>query len=206
MAAALDVSAELDRQDMGAVMSAMRRNMAMLGKSLPQSLKFTGWAVADSLRVATKLSPKKRPVREVPKERTRRGNKVFEVERLSSGGRKSTFRVFGKNKREVNKLPSVIIQNRGLAARAWHFAQRKLGSGRGGARVSAKAQKLARRYTSVEMNLRGNNPSITIRNRLKYAGDAFKTSGEQTINNVLERAARRMEKITLAKAAKALGR
>jgi hypothetical protein len=55
------------------------------------------------------------------------------------------------------------------------------------------------------MQLRGDNPTAKIENRLDYAIPAFKTSGQQTLNNVAERAARRMQKITAAKLAKRMG-
>jgi hypothetical protein len=201
MAAAIEFDARLDSQGVSSLMRQMRASAKALNISLGNAVKFTAWAVADSLRAATDESPKKRKLTEVRGERTKAGNKVFEVERWSRG-RKTTFRVFAKNKREASKLPQVRIALRGLARKSWHFAQRRLGSSRGGPKVTARATSIARRHGSATMQLRGDNPTAKIEN---YAIPAFKTSGQQTLNNVAERAARRMQKITAAKLAKRMG-
>ena len=205
MAAAIQFDAELSRQDVGRLMRQMHATARDLGLSLANAVKFTGWAVADAFRTSTKESPKRRKLTEL-KDRplTRRGNKTFLAVRLHRG-RKTTYNVFAKNKREANKLPQVQIKNRGLARKAWHFPQKQLGSGRGGGRVGASAVKIARRHGSAELHLEGDNPWVRITNSLDYAADAFKTSGRQTVNSVAERAARRMQKITAAKVAKKLG-
>jgi hypothetical protein len=202
MPATIEFDAKLSGQ--GTLMREMRASAKALGLSVAGGVKFTGWAVADAFRTATKESPKKRKITEVKGARTKAGNKTFEVERWHRG-KKTTFLVYAKNKREANKLPQVKIGNRGLARKAWHFPQRKLGSARGGGKVGTTATRIARRHGTVELHLRDENPSVKITNSLDYAADAFKTSGQQTINNVLERAARRMQKMTAAKVAKRMG-
>ena len=210
-AAVIDLSAELDRQGVRRLIDDMQKSAKGGARAIAKELKFAAWGVTDACRTATQISPKTRPIKEVPQYETFHGRrrrvigmKTFEVERLSRKGRK-TFTIKARGKREAKKDKRVIIDTRGLAARAWHWAQGKLGSKRGGGRVGPKAQKLARRYSHVEMNLRVDNPMIKIKNKLEYAMSAFKTSGEQTVNDIVARAGRRLEKIAAAKLAKKLG-
>lgn len=205
MAAAIDLSAELKKQDIARLMRDLNRRAEKSKRSVAKELKFTGWAVADALRVATKISPKKRPVRELEKRgKTRRGNKAFEVE-ITRKGKTDTRIIYAKGKREANKAKAVRIENSGLAMRAWHFAQSRLGSRKGGGKATAAAKRRGRRFSRVKMDLRASNPYIILQDRIEYAMSAFKTSGEQTVNNVVGRATRRMEKLAALRAAKHMG-
>jgi hypothetical protein len=208
---AVDVTAEVRRQDISALMRQMRRNAEAFGRSVPSSVKFAAWAVADALRAATKIAPKYHDIEEIKSLRQFSrvgedkiyGDRTYDITQYSRG-RTRVFRVTAPGRREVKKMPVAQIQLRGLAAKAWHLAQRKLGSGRGGAKVSPRASEKATRYGMVSMNLGGNNPSVTITNKLNYASQAFKSDGEQTISNVMERAASRMAHIIDGKLKKKL--
>jgi len=202
-AGAIDVAAILSKQDMAGVMSEIERRSRTLGVSLKKATMFAGWTVADSLRLATKIAPKRRTIRETDAPLTRRGNKTYEVESMS-GGKKTTFKIYAKGKREANKNPRAQIKRRGLAAKVWHFGQRPLGSGRGSPRTDAKTSKRARNSMTVTVR-GGQNPSVEIENRLGYASQAFKSSGEQTVNNALSRAAARMVHMTNAALVKQMG-
>jgi hypothetical protein len=204
MAGAIEFDAELSGQDVAALMRQMKASAKALNLSMAKSVKFTGWSVSRSLGAATQEAPKKRKIKEVTGEKTRRGNKVFEVERWHRG-RKSTFRVFARNKREASKLPQVKIALAKLAKKSWHWTQRKMGSSVGGAKVGAEANRLARRHGTVELHLRGDNPWLRINNTLEYILSAFKTSGQQLLSNVVERAARGMQKTTADKVARKMG-
>lgn len=203
MSAALDISAELQRQSISGIMAQMHRASSAVGKSLGQSTQLTAWAVADALRVATNISLKKRPVREIGADIVDR-KKIFEVEGYKRG-RKFTFQMRAADKREAMASKRVKILNTGLAAKSWHWPQSKLGSSRGGKQVSAYTKDLAEKYSSVTAHLSGENPSVLIENKLPYATEAFKASGDQTVSNVMERAAKRMAHIIDGQIARKFG-
>ena len=201
MSAAIDISAELSKQDVGLVLREMHRGNAALGRSLGKGVQAAGWAIADSLRTATALSPKKRPVTEVKGQITKKGNKTFEVERWHKGA-KRTFNVYAKGKREANALPQVKIKNRGLAAKAWLWSQVALGTGRGGTRVGPEAARIAKQQSHVSRDLKSSNPWVRIENSLEYASRAFKTDGPQAIDSVMQRASRKLEEYVKRQLAK----
>ncbi len=191
--AALQFDAELSKQDTRALMAGMHRARRQLNMPLGKATQFTAWAVADALRTATKVSGKYRPLTQVGRTVSAAGNKQYEVESYR-GGTKKTFSVWAKGVREARKLRAVMIARRGLAASAWGWAQGMLGR-RGGMRVDGKTHGIARNYTDVTKRIRGEDPMVRIDNRLGYATQAFKGSGEQVLANVMQRAAGRMEHI-----------
>jgi hypothetical protein len=209
---AVDVTATLRRQDIGDLMRAMERARKEVGKSLGNSVKFAGWAVADALRTAARVSPKKRPVRlddermaDPAQKRYARGLKPFLAERVHyrKGRYDIPFRAAGLREAKASKWAK--IGNSGLAARTWHAAQSRLGSGRGGKKVEPYTQGLAQQFGSVTLRVKGDDPFVRIDNRLPYAAAAFKGDGEQTVSNVMERAARRMMHVIDGQIAKKMG-
>lgn len=201
MSAAIDIEAVISKQDIGLVLREMHRGNAALGRSLGKGVQAAAWSIADSLRTATALSPKKRPVTEVKGQITKKGNKTFEVERWHKGA-KRTFNVYARGKREANALPQVKIKNRGLAAKAWMWATVALGPGRGGTRVGPEAARIAKQQSRVSRDLKSSNPWVQIDNKIEYASKAFKASGPQTIDNVMQRASRKLEEYVKRQLAK----
>jgi predicted TIM-barrel enzyme len=204
MSATIDMSAVVSKQDVSALMRQMRRAEKDIGMSLGQSVKLTAWAVADALRAATKVSDKRRKVVEDLTRGIRGLRKPFIVQAIRKNKEKE-FPIRATSKREANAHRVAQIGNRGLAQRAWLWAQGHVGARRGGGKVGAKTAQLAEKYTSVQVRVKGNDPMVRIDNRLPYALDAFKSSGEQTVSNAMERASRRMMHIIDAKIAKKLG-
>ena len=201
MTAAIQIS--FPNSDLRRLRSSMERNARDLGKSVRQSVKFAAWAVAESLRLATKIAPKHRAIEPTGKV-TSSGNKEFSVT-SDRGAKSKTFNVYAPNKRAAQKLPQVTIARRGLAASLWGKTQSKLGRRGRSASVNGKTDSLASRLGSVQQKLSGDNPAIIITNRANYAMDAFKTSGEQTVGNAIERASRRMEHMIDADVRKKMG-
>ena len=201
---ALDVSTAISKQDIGLVLREMHRGNAALGRSLGAGVKAAGWAIADSLRTATKLSAKKRPVTEIKGQITRKGNKAFEVERWHNGTKRN-FKVYARGKREANALPQAKVKNRGLAAKAWLWSQAALGTGRGGTRVRPEAARIAKQQSRVSRDFKSSNPWVQIDNKIEYASKAFKASGPQTIDSVMQRASRKLEEYVKRQLAKKVG-
>lgn len=216
MSTASDIQMQIDQQSVSGVMRELQARSKKLNEPLSKSVKMAAWAIADALRAATRISPKRRPVEQDPesalKDRAaasglsflqKGGKGKWKVHALRKGQAKIyTVRAADRKEAEAHRVAQ--IGNRGLAQKSWHWMQSRLGSSRGGTRVASKTMEIVRRDTSVELMLTGENPTVKITNRLPYAGDAFKTSGAQTLANVMERAARRLMHITDAQAAKAM--
>ena len=198
----INLDVVLNQQDMNRLTREMRRAQQVL-KHEWGGLKMTAWAVADALRTATVTAPKYRTLKDTGR-KTRRGNKVYEVT-LYERGRKKTVNVYAATKREAKKRAAAQPRNRGLAKATWAKVQGKLGRRGATGPATSDAKKLTERYGHVQMNLRGNNPFVRITNKLHYARSAFKSSGQQTLDNVLSRAAGRLMHILDAKVAKAFG-
>jgi hypothetical protein len=182
----------------------MKRNAKLVSGDMGRSLQLTAWAVADSLRTSTTVSPKYRPLKLKFKPEVGDELKFYEVQKVKNGV-PMPFTVRARNKREAKKKRGVLIGRRGLAARGWGWAQGKLGRQGSRANRGPAADKMARRLVMVTKNTRGDKLFVQIRNRVNYAMEAFKSSGEQTLNNVMARAARKIERITEQRLAKRMG-
>jgi hypothetical protein len=94
---------------------------------------------------------------------------------------------FGKRVEPVLVVPSImdhprrLIPHRGLAKMAWRKAQALIGSG-----GSADGMKV-RNIASVQINRSETDPSVTLNNKLRYAGAAF-VSGESAVGIAMENA------------------
>jgi len=192
---------QFPQADVDALMRQIHRNSNSLGKSLGSSVKFAAWSVADALRVATKISNKNRSV-EDSGERRKKGLKKFIIERFHGDKPMRKLDVYAKNKSEATEKTVVKIRNRGLAQKAWHWPQSKLGSSRGSPKVSNNTSRIAANNGSTEIHLEGQNLWISITNKLNYANDAFRSGGAQTVENTMARAATRMAHMIDSKIAK----
>lgn len=178
----------------------MRRAESVLGKDTGQAVKFAAWAVARSLGASTKVAKKYRPYK--AEATTRKREKKFIVTSHRRGGA-NTFPVYAPSVAELKRTPYVRIGNQGLAKGSWMWGIRALGSVSGsGAGVGKSAKRYAKQWIDVGKQLRGNNPTVTIRNRLGYILDALR-GGPQDVTTAMARGARQMAKIIDAKAAKA---
>jgi len=84
---------------------------------------------------------------------------------------------------DITQHPKRVIRKSGLAKKTWMSAKSIAGSG--GTRGAMGVGRVA----SVFVDRNKYNPSITIRNKLRYARDAFK-SGEGAINSAMSAAAK----------------
>ena len=208
MADGIDISATLNKQDIRAFNALIIRNSKEFGKSLKSSLQFAAWSIAGALAASTKIAPKFRPYRKVKEARKKRGEErygaLYEVD-FDRSGKKFTRQVRAKSVGELKKKSQVMVRNYGLAAASWSFAQSKLGKRDSvGAKIAAHARKKASSFGAVTFHKDRTNPKVTIQNKLNYAYDAFKTSGRQTVANVMERAVKRMAHVIEGKLAKAM--
>jgi hypothetical protein len=209
-AAALDIQAVLNRQDVSNLVAQMDRARRVLGLSLPQSVRFGAWAVAGALGTATRIAPKRRKIEAVSQgvtfgqEGTQRGKIRFRVT-SERGGRVKTFMISADSAAAAKQHPRVKIARSGLAKASWGWPQRKLGRGAGAfGGVTARARTDAERATRVVQKLSGENPFVEMHNRLGYVEDAMR-GGARTVESAFERAAKRMVQVIDAKAAKVLG-
>ena len=178
----------------------MRRAESVLGKDTGQAVKFAAWAVARSLGASTRVAKQYRPYK--AEATTRKKVKKFVVTSHRRGGA-NTFPVYAPSVAALKKMPQVRIGNKGLAKGSWMWGIRALGSVAGsGAGVGKSAKRYAQRWIDVGKQLRGNNPTVTIHNRLSYILNALR-GGPQDVTTAMARGARQMEKIIDAKAKKA---
>lgn len=190
-------------RDLAALRSQMERAGKDLHKSGGQAVKFGAWAVASSLGASTKVSAKNRPVAEIPT--SRKKTKKFEITSFKAGS-KRVFPFYATGKRELLKSGIVRIGKKGLAKASWMWGIKKLGSSRGaGSGSTASAKKTGRKVIDVTQALRGDNPSVTIRNKLDYVMEALR-AGPQDVETAMGRAARQMEKIINDRIAKTVFR
>ena len=206
----IDLQANLDRQSMNALSGQIDRAVKTLGKTLPEAVQFGAWAVASTLATSTRVAPKLRKIEAASQGvsfadgKAVRGNVAFRVT-SDKGGSSKEFTVYAPNKAAAKKLPQVRIALHGLAKASWGWAQRKLGSGTGAfGGVSIKGRQRAANAQVVEKGLQHVNPYIQITNRLGYITEAMQ-GGENAIDTVMERAARRMQHVINGKVAKAFG-
>lgn len=170
----------------------MRRAESLLGKDTGQAVKFAAWAVARSLGASTKVSKKYRPYK--AETTTRKNTKKFAVTSHRRGGA-NTFPVYAPSVAELKRTPYVRIGNKGLAKGSWMWGIGALGPIKGsGAGVGKSAKRYARRWVDVGKQLRGNNPTVTIVNKLGYIADALR-GGPQDVTTAMARGARQMAKI-----------
>ena len=178
----------------------MRRAESVLGKDTGQAVKFAAWAVARSLGASTRVAKQYRPYK--AESTTRKRVKKFAVTSHRRGGT-NTFPVYAPSVAELKRTPYVRIGNKGLAKGSWMWGIGALGPIKGsGAGVGKSAKRYARRWVDVGKQLRGINPTVTIRNKLGYIVDALR-GGPQDVTTAMARGARQMEKIIDDKAAKA---
>ena len=178
----------------------MRRAESLLGKNTGQAVKFAAWAVAQSLGASTRVAKQYRPYKE--ESTTRKRVRKFVVTSHRRGG-ENTFPVYVQSVAELKRTPYVRIGNKGLAKGSWMWGIRALGKvGGSGAGVSKSAKRYAQRWMDVGKQLRGNNPTVTIRNSLSYIHDALR-GGPQDVSTAMARGARQMAKIIEDNAKKA---
>lgn len=185
-----DVSIDFPRQDVRSLFAQMERARRELGKGLGQSLRFAAWSVASSLGATTKVAPKYRPYREV--EKSRGGQRKFTVTSHKKGSPK-TFTVRAANVAALKQTPQARIGKAGLAKSAWFWGLKKLGSSKGFSMkgATASARKAGGGVVDVMQRVRGDDPMITIVNRLGYARSALR-GGESAITGAMGKAARHM--------------
>jgi len=184
-------------EDVRALFAQMDRAVKELnipiGKALKQAGNILGRTMGTSSRVATRdVKAKKRVIKEVKGEKSRRGNKKFEVISWRSGSRK-TFFVYAKNKREASKKGKVKIGKFALAKATWARIASRIGSAGAMGGATAGAKRTAQKYGKVTFRFTGNDPFVKMTNKLDYALSALR-GGEQDVNTAMARAARGLSK------------
>jgi len=207
---AIDIEASINRQDTGALMAQMKRAKELLNLDYGRAVQFGAWAVAGALAASVRVAPKHRAIEAVSQAISFRdgsivrGNLAFRVT-SDKGGESKQYTVYAPSKAEAKKLPQVRIGMRGLAKASWGWPQRKLGSSTGAfGSVTVRARSKAERVQAVAKNLKGDNPYVQIDNRLGYIEDAM-IGGPRRIDDVMERAAKKMVHVINGKIAKRMG-
>lgn len=153
--------------------------------------------VVRSIGASTKVAPKTRIVQEnkiSAPARGRRGYKSFDVTGYFGKPRTLQTRTVRATSLRDAKKRFGTIRNRGLAKATWSVAMRNFG--RSGAVPVSAAQQVARKasdFVTTDKNLRGDDPVITIRNRLPYAEQALQ-GGPKDVNTAMARAAEAMQR------------
>jgi len=223
MTTAIDIQAEINKQDFSKIVGQMERARKELNMTLKQSVQMARYYIASSLAGSTRVAPKMREVVENPDPRAKTDGRVakFGVMKFDRNGKQyfspiyktgefgkyvfqdkktMTWLVRDKATGAVTKATQStgtgqfdvagimqdkrrIIGRRGLAKKAWSWGQSRNGSG---SIMGVEA---------IDVNWTGGeeNPTVTLHNKLRYAGDAFKMDGEQAVDSVMQRAFRRME-------------
>lgn len=219
----VDIQIELNKQDFSKIAAQIQRAQTVLNIPLKQAVQMARYYIASSLAATTKVAAKLRKVVPNPDQKAKTDGRMakFGVMKYDRNGNEyfaPIYRTgeFGKirfpNKKtaewlvrdpvtgEVSKasmstgtdefqVPGImqdkrrIIGRSGLAKKSWQWAQSRTGEGN-----IFNVSSIAVRWSGGE-----EDPTITIFNRLRYAGAAFKTEGEQTLDNVMERAHRKMQ-------------
>ena len=122
----IDTTIDFPQGDVDRLFTQMRRAEKELGRSLGQSVRFAGWAVAGALGARTKVAKKFRPYRKVS---TRRGVGEYRVTSYRQGSA-NKFTVRAKSVKELKTMPQVKIGRAGLAKSAWYWGLKKIGGGR----------------------------------------------------------------------------
>ena len=178
--------------DVRALARQMARAEKELGKSTGQAVRFGAWAVASSMGASTKVSKQKRPVREVST--TRKTQRKFEITSHKTGSAHK-FTRYAAGKREINRSRFVRVGKSGLAKASWFWGIKALGSSRGsGGKMTKSAKTSGKRFMQVYKNLKGSNPSVTIKNGLGYIMDALR-GGPQDVSTAMARGAKQMAHI-----------
>jgi hypothetical protein len=192
------ISAQLDAGDVAELQRQMRRAIVQLGKDSGEALRWAAWSLAKTLGTSTRIAPKHRKVRKVGDSLDRK-SELFEVESFRSGTAR-TSKMWASSRTEALNSTRARIGNRGLAKSAWSWGIKALGSG--GAfpsGTSSRMVRLAQSNLRTEKQLTGEDMHVTLDNRLRYAGLAFKSSGQQTVSSAMSRAARMMQRTINAK-------
>ena len=187
--------------DVRALFAQMERAVKELnipmGKALKQAGNVLGQTMGTSTRVATRDGKaQKRIIHEVKEAKgiaKRRGTKKYEVISWTSG-KKTTFNIRAKNKREANKKRQVKVRNFGLAKMTWARIASGIGSSMAtsAGKATPWAKRKADRYGRVTFRFTGDDPFVTMTNNLYYAIPALQ-GGENTVNTAMARAARGLE-------------
>ena len=226
----IDLQANLDRQSMANLSTQMDRAVTTLGKTLPQAVQFGAWAVVSTLGTSTRIAPKFRDI--VPfaqnvnlgasRKKEQRGETVFQVKpydgktyhvmagsaaAVKQGKGHLAFYSFRNGQWFASQTQAAqpLIRKSGLAKASWGWAQRGLGSGAGAfGGVTVLARQRAANAQVVEKGMQSVSPYIQITNRLGYVTEAME-GGQHAIDNVMERAARRMQHVIDGKVRSAFG-
>ena len=194
---ASDVAIEFPTADVKALMQQIKRASKMLNIPLGRAVRMAGNMLGRTMGTSTRVpkrnvKAKKREIREIKGEKSARGKKKFEVITWKRG-RKDTFTVYARNKREVSRMPQVRISKYGLAKMTWVRIASRLGQGGSSGGALPGAKRAARDAGKVEARLRGDDPYVKLINQLSYAIPALQ-GGENEVNTAMERAARGLAK------------
>jgi len=193
------IMAEVNQGDIDRLMATMWKAERTLNKSVGESIRWTAWALAKTLGTSTKVSKKSRPVKRDATAKVRGKKQAFSVKSYRGGTIKER-RIYAESLRAAKASRAATIGRRGQAKAAWSWGIRALGSGGSmPSGMKSGTARIAGNNMHVTKHLTGNDKHILIENKLRYAGAAFKTQGDQSVNTAAARAGRMMEKQIRAK-------
>ncbi len=194
------MSNTLSFQVRGADISALRREMERarveLGKTLGASLKWAAHSIAVTLGKRTIVAKGTRPVMadEADKKSAESmwdramGTRKFIVQDERRHPPRLVH-IRARNLYEARRHPAAAVKNAGMAKAAWLWNIRKLGRADVSAKgVTASAKAKAQKHAAVSSNLKGDDPFVVMRSRVKYA-EAALMNGEQSVRDAMSNAA-----------------
>lgn len=190
-----DVAVTVDRESVESIQRSMFRLVAWTNRDAETALLIAAWYVGHAAAAATKLSAKRRKILDNPSyDGSDRRRALFVVQKYRQN-HIDLVPVKAKSKSEAAQSKAAQIGMRGLAKNTWWFASAALGA-KGDHRtdlLKARAKQVATRSAQAEKHFGGNDQSVTIGSLLGYAGLAFKTKGQKTASNIMQRAADRFK-------------
>lgn len=181
------ITATVDAGDIARLLRAMDKLQSELGLTPAEAVKMGAFAVARALGAASKISPKKRKVKSLPVTDRRKANFVA-IKPSKNGDIEIPIKAATIADARADKR--AMILKSGLAKAVWGH----VGKGVNGGSIGGKDVSGASKKSHVIKNLKRNDASIQMTNRLNYASEAFKSKGRATLDNAMSRAANGMIK------------
>lgn len=201
------VKIEFPRKDVDAIFASMQQASKYLGYDSARAVASAAGFLVRSLGASTRVAPRFRDVAlsaDQPS-RGKAGYKSYDVTGYMGKPRRMQTRSYRATSLRDAKNRFATIRSRGLAKATWSIALRSAGSSSSG--MQSAAQNVARKaadFVETTKNLKGDNPSIEIRNRLPYVESALR-GGPKDVSTAMARAAAAMQKMIEAQLVKRMG-
>jgi hypothetical protein len=202
----LPIQIEFNPSDVARIQTTMRRMVMYLHKEMGEAVKAGAWYVARAAGAATKIAPKTRKIVPNPEYRSSyitgfwEGSMAMKWAVLRYRKDRSTMLkpVKGETREDAKASRAARIGRRGLAKDSWSWMLGSMGK----PMLALHTRRMAG-ISTVSKSIGGDNPSVLLENRLRYAMDAFLVKGRATVSNIMSRAANSMAASMNRKIAKA---